>query len=79
MKNSEDLEINRINPNKLLSSNWTAVNPKNKERHFIVSELLKDEEDKIVACMLEAVINKNDYKIDWQKLKNNEEWLMGWK
>ncbi|WP_299879751.1 TIGR02450 family Trp-rich protein [uncultured Cocleimonas sp.] len=60
-------------------SKWTAITPENKERHFIVSELLKDEEERIIGCKLEAVINKNQYDIDWQRLKNNEEWLMGWK
>ena len=61
-------------------SKWTATKPKEKERHFIVSELLKDEEENnIIGCKLEAVINKNQYSIDWKILKNNEEWLMGWK
>ena len=60
-------------------SKWTAVKPKNKEHHFIVSELLKDEDDEILACKLEAVINKNHYDVDWQILKNNEQWLIGWK
>ncbi|GAA0418780.1 TIGR02450 family Trp-rich protein [Cocleimonas flava] len=71
--------MNQINPKKLLLSKWTATAPVNKERHFIVSELIKDEEEKIIGCKLEAVINKNHYEIQWQRLKNNEEWLMGWK
>ncbi|MEB8431579.1 TIGR02450 family Trp-rich protein [Cocleimonas sp. KMM 6892] len=71
--------MNQINPKKLLLSKWTATAPVNKERHFIVSELIKDEEEKIIGCKLEAVINKNLYEIQWQRLKNNEEWLMGWK
>ena len=40
---------------------------------------MKDEENKIIGCKLEAVINKNDYEIKWQRLKNDDEWLMGWK
>ena len=71
--------MNQINPKKLLLSKWTATAPNNKERHFIVSELLKDEEEKIIGCKLEAVINKNSYEINWQLLKNNKDWLMGWK
>lgn len=59
-------------------SKWTAVNPKDKELHFIVSELLKDEDDEIIACKLEAVINKNSYEMNWKKLRNDESWLMGW-
>ncbi len=71
--------MNKINPNKLLLSKWTAVNPKNKERHFIVSEVIKDEEEIIIACILEAIINKATYEIDWQLLKQDQHWIMGWK
>lgn len=75
----EDQTINRINPKKLLLSKWTAVTPEQKERHFIVSELIKDENEDVVSCILEPVINKNTYEVDWQILKNNEVWIMGWK
>lgn len=71
--------MNKINPNKLLLSKWTAVIPNNKERHFIVSELVKDEADFVIACKLEAVINKKMYEIDWKQLKDNQQWIMGWK
>ncbi len=71
--------MNKINPNKLLLSKWTAVNPKKKERHFIVSEVIKDEEEIIIACILEAIINKATYEIDWQLLKQDQHWIMGWK
>ncbi|MEH6455966.1 MAG: TIGR02450 family Trp-rich protein [Cocleimonas sp.] len=70
--------INRFNPKKLHLSKWTAVSPERKERHFIVSELIKNEDDEIIACNLEAVINKNVYEMDWAELKNKEIWLMGW-
>jgi tryptophan-rich hypothetical protein len=70
--------MNQINPNKLLLSKWTAVAPKHKERHFMVIKLIRDEEQKIIACELEAVINNNSYEIDWQVLKDSSCWLMGW-
>jgi tryptophan-rich hypothetical protein len=68
----------QINPNKLLLSKWTAQQPKNKERHFIVTELIRDEQETIIACELEAVINKKTYQIDWKTLKDDSRWLMGW-
>jgi tryptophan-rich hypothetical protein len=68
----------QINPNKLLLSKWTAQQPENKERHFIVTELIRDEQETIIACELEAVINKNSYQIDWKTLKDDSRWLMGW-
>ena len=70
---------NQINPSKLLRSKWTAVKPENKELHFIVTKLIRDDEEVIIACELEAVINKNTYQIDWTLLKDKTQWLMGWK
>ncbi|MEJ6515999.1 MAG: TIGR02450 family Trp-rich protein [Pseudomonadales bacterium] len=71
--------MNRINPKKLLHSKWTAVNPTNKERHFLISELEFDQEGDITLCLLEAVISNRSEPIVWQTLKNNEKWLQGWK
>jgi tryptophan-rich hypothetical protein len=70
--------MNRINPNKLLLSKWTAVKPEKKERHFIVTKLIRAENENIIACQLEAVINNNSYEIAWQTLKDSSCWLMGW-
>lgn len=55
------------------------MEPNNKELHFIVSKLVKDDDDEIIICELEAIINKANYQIDWKTLKNNQKWLMGWK
>ncbi len=69
----------QINPEKLLRSKWTAVEPRNRQRHFIVIALIRDENEKIVECELEAVINKEVFTIDWRILKNPQQWTMGWK
>ena len=71
--------MNRISPGKLLMTKWSAVEPKLKERHFIVTRLVRNEAGTIIACQLEAVINKNVYQIDWQELKDSTLWIMGWK
>ena len=52
------LAMNKINPKKLLNSKWTAVKPINKEKHFLISELEFDENDKVIHCLIEAVISK---------------------
>jgi tryptophan-rich hypothetical protein len=70
--------MNRINPDKLLLSKWTAVKPQQKERHFIVTKLIRAEDQTVIACKLEAVINKNYREIDWKELKNRDCWTMGW-
>ena len=71
--------MNRINPEKLLLSKWTTLKPVNKERHFIVTGLLRSDDKKVIACELEAVINKNSVEIDWQQLKDSSNWVLGWK
>jgi tryptophan-rich hypothetical protein len=35
--------LRRLNQNKLLLSKWTAATPKNKEKHFLVTQLIKPE------------------------------------
>lgn len=71
--------MNQINPKKLLNSKWTAVKPVNKEKHFIVTEVEFDEEGEVTHCLIEAVMSKRAEAIDWQELKSNESWRMGWK
>lgn len=70
--------MNKINPNKLLLSKWTAVEPNQKERHFMVTKIIRAENEEIIACELEAVINKKSYEMNWQELKGTKVWKMGW-
>jgi len=70
--------MNNINPKKLLNSKWTAVKPMNKEKHFIISDIEFDEEV-VVFCQLQAIMTKKNYAIDWSDLKNDKEWIQGWK
>ena len=70
--------MNRINPNKLLLSKWTAVTPQNRERHFLVRHLLRDDADRITGVELEAVINHRVYMLDWCELKDSSCWRAGW-
>lgn len=71
--------MNQINPTKLLHSKWTAVIPKNREKHFLVTEVQRDEERVVVSCTLEAVMSKRALAIDWRELKNSGTWKQGWK
>ncbi|MDB1123978.1 TIGR02450 family Trp-rich protein [Vibrio algarum] len=70
--------MNKINPKKLLNSKWTAVNPIKKEKHFLVTELELEGND-VVHCLLEAVMSKRAQAIDWNDLKDQKKWLLGWK
>ena len=62
-----------------MHSKWTAVAPVNREKHFMVVELIKDELEVIQECILEAVINKKQYTIAWQELKKHDKWQQGWR
>jgi tryptophan-rich hypothetical protein len=71
--------MNRINPRKLLLSKWTAAHPQNREKHFLVTDLFRDEEGTVLEVELQAVLTKRCERLDWQSLKNKSQWLPGWK
>ncbi|VVN14192.1 hypothetical protein PS858_03158 [Pseudomonas fluorescens] len=71
--------MNRINPSKLLLSKWTAAQPQNREKHFLVTELFRDEEGTVLDIELQAVLTKRSERLDWQTLKNSDTWILGWK
>jgi tryptophan-rich hypothetical protein len=48
--------MNKINPKALINSKWTKVDITNKEKHFIITKVEFDEEQKVIACVIEAVI-----------------------
>lgn len=71
--------MNKINPKKLINSKWTAVSPKNKEKHFLVSDVEFDEEGAVVSCSVEAIMSKRSTSINWLELTDNSNWIQGWK
>ncbi|MDX9670976.1 MULTISPECIES: TIGR02450 family Trp-rich protein [unclassified Pseudomonas] len=71
--------MNRINPQKLLLSKWTAAQPQDREKHFLVTELFRDEEGRVLEIELQAVLTQRAERLDWQILKNDDHWLLGWK
>ncbi|KMT55250.1 MAG: TIGR02450 family Trp-rich protein [Thermomonas sp.] len=71
--------MNRINPAKLLLSKWTAAQPRNKEKHFLVTELFRDEEGTVLEIELQAVMTRRGERLPWQTLQSAEDWKIGWK
>ena len=55
------------------------MQPSNKEKHFLVTHLNRDEHEVVVDCILEAVINHREYELDWHLLKDASSWLPGWR
>jgi tryptophan-rich hypothetical protein len=73
------VKINKVNHKALINSKWTKVNVVNKEKHFIITKVEFDDEQKVTDCIIEAVMTHNEYTLDWRELKIGEKWRMGWK
>lgn len=73
------LNMNRINPTKLFNSKWTAVQPVDKQRHFIVISVIKSDDGLVTTCRIEAVLTHKVFDLDWRELKDSSRWVMGWK
>lgn len=71
--------MSKISPKKLLNSKWTALAPVNKEKHFVVTDVEFDEEQRVIGCVIEAVMSKRSAPIDWHDLHDTSRWLVGWK
>jgi tryptophan-rich hypothetical protein len=70
---------NPINPKKLLNSKWTAMQPVNKQKHFMITAVEFDEEQNVVSCTIQALMDKHESAIDWRDLKDKKKWVQGWK
>ena len=69
-----------LNPKKLLNSKWTAVQPSNKEKHFIVTKVVISElpSTPIEQIEIEAVHSKRSQLIAWRTLLDTNSWKQGW-
>jgi tryptophan-rich hypothetical protein len=70
--------VNRINPSKLLLSKWTAAHPQNREKHFLVTDLFRNEQGTVLEIELQAVLTKRSERLEWQSLSNQDHWKFGW-
>lgn len=70
--------MNKVNPKVLLHSKWTKMKVINKEKHFVITKVRVDEEQRVIECIIEAVISHNQYEINWRDLKNSLDWKIGW-
>jgi tryptophan-rich hypothetical protein len=72
--------MNPLNPKKLLLSKWTAVTPVAKQKHFLVSRVIKPElpTDPIELVEIEAVFSKATQVIAWRDLQDEGVWRQGW-
>lgn len=69
-----------LNPKKLLLSKWTAIVPRDKELHFLVSKVIEPEPpgSTIESVELEAVYSRRVLIVPWRELKDSNQWRQGW-
>ena len=79
-QNAQSHQNLHLNPKKLLRSKWTAANPLNKEKHFMVIKLIPPELPltQIAMIELEAVHSKRSFIVPWRELNDKNCWLQGW-
>jgi tryptophan-rich hypothetical protein len=70
--------MNKVSHKALLHSKWTKIKVNNKEKHFVITKVVFDENQSVIECVIEAVISHNEYAINWRSLKNNSDWKIGW-
>lgn len=71
---------NRLSPKKLLHSKWTAVAPRRREKHFLVTRVLEPEVEggAIEFVELEAVHSRRVQRLHWRELEDAATWRQGW-
>jgi tryptophan-rich hypothetical protein len=69
-----------LSPKKLLHTKWTAVEPRNREKHFLVTKVIEPEPpgSPVVSVEIEAVHSKRARIIGWRALTDGTKWRRGW-
>lgn len=71
---------NPVNFKKLPGSKWTAVEPVDREKHFLVLDWVRDEEGEPTdQIALEAVLTNRLREIHWRDLEDSRSWRVGWR
>ncbi len=71
---------NPLSPKKLLLTKWTAVNPRHREKHFVVTKVIEPEPPamRVEQIELEAVHSRQVYQLHWRELTDASLWRQGW-
>ena len=71
---------NPLSPKKLLLSKWTAVQPLNREKHFVVVRVMEPEPPavRIEQVELEAVHSGRVLQLHWRDLTDPRVRRQGW-
>ena len=71
----------KLDSKRLLASKWTAVEPRNREKHFVVRHLSKcsaggRKEDYVE---LEAILSGRMHRLPLHELSDPTRWTRGWR
>lgn len=72
---------NRLSPKKLLLTKWTAVQPRQREKHFLVTSVVEPipPSTTIVEVEIEAVHSRRRFVLPWRDLADGSIWQPGWR
>jgi tryptophan-rich hypothetical protein len=71
---------NPVQRSKIVGSKWTASRPKNREKHFLVLDWVKDADGEPTEDVeIEAVVTGRVRAIHWRELESTSDWLIGWR
>lgn len=72
--------MNAVHPKKLLLSKWTAVSPQGRDKHFLVSAVVRPEAPGAALewVEIEAVHSRRARRIRWRELRDPAQWRQGW-
>lgn len=70
-----------MHPKKLAGTKWTAVDPRGREKHFVVVAAVAPEHEggPLVWVDLEAVYTGSVRRIEWRDLTDGAVWRQGWR
>ena len=70
-----------LSPKKLLHSKWTALAPRDREKHFLVVAVEHDPLDaqRVTTITLEAVLTRRHLTLPWRELADDAQWQRGWR
>jgi tryptophan-rich hypothetical protein len=71
---------NPVQRTKIVGSKWTARQPKNREKHFLVLDWVRDDEGEPTEDVeIEAVVTGRVRALHWRELESVSDWLIGWR
>ena len=71
---------NPVNRKKLVNSKWTAVQPENREKHFLVLDWVRDAAGRPTDfVVLEAILTSAVRQVHWRELEDSTTWAIGWR